>query len=101
MDELGLGHKLTRVRQPQTSGKAERFIQTLTNESAYARMYTSNSARLDDFPRWVYRYNAHRRHTALGGLSPSMLSTTAVGTTASYRRVTLAAASKLPPEAHC
>ena len=32
-------HKRTRPYRPQTNGKAERFIQTLLNEWAYARPY--------------------------------------------------------------
>jgi transposase InsO family protein len=68
--ELGMTHKMTRPRRPQTNGKAERFNRILAEEWAYARPYTSNQARLDVLPRWLYRYNARRPHTALGGLSP-------------------------------
>ena len=39
-------HKRTRPYRPQTNGKAERFIQTLINEWAYARPYRSNGDRL-------------------------------------------------------
>lgn len=35
-------HKITRPYRPQTNGKAERFIQTLLAEWAYARLYRSN-----------------------------------------------------------
>ncbi len=41
---LGSRHKGT-CPSPQTNGKAERFIQTLINEWAYARPYRSNSHR--------------------------------------------------------
>ena len=68
--ELGIRPKTTRPRRPQTNGKAERFNQTLANEWAYARLYRNNAARLATLPRWLYRYNARRPHTALGGLSP-------------------------------
>lgn len=68
--ELGMRHKRTRPRRPQTNGKAERFNRTLAEEWAYARAYISNQARLDILPRWLYRYNVRRPHTALGGLSP-------------------------------
>ena len=40
--QLPLRHR----RSPQTNGKAERFIQTLQNEWAYARPYRSNAERL-------------------------------------------------------
>ena len=59
-DANGLTLKLTRPYRPQTNGKAERFIQTLLNEWAYARPYRSNAERLHQLPRWLYRYN-HRR----------------------------------------
>ena len=70
LDELGIKHKLTRRRRPQTNGKAERLIQTLLREWAYVRLFTSNQARLAALPKWVYFYNSRRPHTALGGRSP-------------------------------
>ena len=53
--------------RPQTNGKAERFIQTLQNEWAYARPYRSNAERLHQLPRWLYRHNARRPHGGIGG----------------------------------
>ena len=55
----------------QTNGKAERFIQTLLNEWAYARPYRSNAERLHQLPRWLYRYNARRPHGGIGGVAPA------------------------------
>jgi len=63
-------HKRTRPFHPQTNGKAERFIQTLLNEWAYARPYRSNARRLRALPRFVDFYNHRRPHTAIGGLVP-------------------------------
>ena len=63
-------HKRTRPFHPQTNGKAERFIQTLLNEWAYARPYRSNARRLRALPRFVDFYNHGRPHTAIGGLVP-------------------------------
>jgi transposase InsO family protein len=63
-------HRRTRPYRPQTNGKAERFIQTLINEWAYARPYRSNARRLWALPRFVDFYNRGRPHTALGGLVP-------------------------------
>jgi len=63
-------HKRTRPFHPQTNGKAERFIQTLINEWAYARPYRSNARRLQALPRFVDFYNHRRPHTAIGGLVP-------------------------------
>lgn len=63
-------HKRIRAYRPQTNGKVERFNRTLVDEFAYARTFTSNTARLDALPRWVRYYNTRRRHTALAGHSP-------------------------------
>ena len=63
-------HKRTRPFRPQTNGKAERFIQTLINEWAYARPSRSNGDRLHALRRFVDFYNHGRPHTAIGGLVP-------------------------------
>jgi transposase InsO family protein len=70
LDRLGARHKRTRPWRPQTNGKAERFIQTLINEWAYARPYISNADRSAALPVFVDFYNRARPHTALGGRSP-------------------------------
>jgi transposase InsO family protein len=70
LDDREIRHKRTRPFHPQTNGKAERFIQTLLNEWAYARPYRSNSDRLRALPRFVDFYNHRRPHTAIGGLVP-------------------------------
>lgn len=69
-ERLGIRHKRTRPRRPQTNGKAERVIKTLINEWAYARLYKTNRERLDALPVFVDFYNRRRPHTALGGRSP-------------------------------
>ena len=61
----------TRPYRPQTNGKAERFIQTLEDEWAYARPYRSNAERLRQLPRWLYRYNHRRPHGGVGGAVPA------------------------------
>jgi transposase InsO family protein len=70
LDRIGARHKRTRPWRPQTNGKAERFIQTLINEWAYARPYGSNAERSAALPAFVDFYNRARPHTALGGQSP-------------------------------
>jgi transposase InsO family protein len=67
---LDARHKRTRPWRPQTNGKAERVIQTLLREWAYARLYTTNRERADALPLFVDFYNRRRPHTALGGRSP-------------------------------
>lgn len=70
-DAHGLRRRTTRPYRPQTNGKAERFIQTLQNEWAYARRYSSNPERLRVLPRWLYRYNYRRPHGGIHGLVPA------------------------------
>ena len=67
--DVQLSH--TRPYRPQTNGKAERFIQILQDEWAYARPYRSNAERLRELPRWLYRYNHRRPHGGVGGAVPA------------------------------
>jgi transposase InsO family protein len=67
---LGIRHIRTRPYTPKTNGKAERFIQTLMREWAYALPYRSSDTRAADLPRWTAWYNQHRPHASLGGNTP-------------------------------
>jgi len=69
--DLGIKHRFTRPYRPQTNGKAERFIQTLTREWAYARSYDSSDHRATFLPHYLHDYNFHRPHSALHSLPPS------------------------------
>ncbi len=69
--ELGIKHLFTRPYRPQTNGKAERFIQTITKEWAYARSYDSSNHRATFLPHYLHDYNFHRPHSALKSLPPS------------------------------
>jgi transposase InsO family protein len=69
--QLGLKHLFTRPYRPQTNGKAERFIQTLTREWAYARSYNSSDHRAQCLPRYLHDYNFHRPHSALRSKPPA------------------------------
>jgi transposase InsO family protein len=62
--ELGMRHLFTRPYRPQTNGKAERFIQTLTNRGAYGAIYGSSTERAA-LPGWLDHYNFRRRHSSL------------------------------------
>jgi transposase InsO family protein len=71
-DALGdIEHRRTRPYRPQTNGKVERFHRTLADEWAYARLYTSDAERCQQFPIWLHTYNHHRGHTALAGQPPA------------------------------
>jgi transposase InsO family protein len=67
---LGLRHLRTRPRRPQTNGKAERFIRTMLGGWAYGAIYTSSADRTAALDGWLWRYNHHRRHSALGHKPP-------------------------------
>jgi transposase InsO family protein len=66
----GLRHLRTRPYRPRTNGKAERFIQTLLNEWAYARVYGSSQERERQLARYLERYNFTRPHGSLGKQPP-------------------------------
>ena len=78
-ETLHTSHKFTRPYRPQTNGKAERFIKTLLEEWAYARLYATNQSRLQALPRWLRFYNLRRPHTALKGLPPAVALVNNVG----------------------
>jgi transposase InsO family protein len=63
----GTTHKRTRPYRPQTNGKVERFHRTLTDEWAYATIYTSEADRRAALPTFLHMYNHHRHHTAIDG----------------------------------
>jgi transposase InsO family protein len=67
---LGIRHLRTRPYRPQTNGKAERFIQTMLREWAYAAVYGSSPERAAALSGWLERYNFRRRHGALGHRPP-------------------------------
>ncbi len=69
--ELGLRHLRTRPYRPRTNGKAERFIQTLTNRWAYGAIYGSSAERAAALPGWLDHYNFRRRHGSLGHRTPA------------------------------
>ena len=68
--ELALRHLRTQPYTPRTNGKAERFIQTLLREWAYARPYRTSNQRAKRLEPWLRYYNRQRPHSALRGLPP-------------------------------
>jgi transposase InsO family protein len=64
-------HIRTRPYRPRTNGKAERFIQTMLREWAYAATYRTSDHRQRALPAWVDYYNHQRPHGALGHKTPA------------------------------
>jgi len=69
--ELGVRQLRITPGRPRTNGKAERFIQTLLNEWAYARIYGSSAERTSALPHYLERYNFKRPHGSLGKRAPA------------------------------
>ena len=67
---LGVRHRRTRIYTPRTNGKAERFIQTLLREWAYAVPYPSSAARQEALQAFLDYYNRRRPHASLNYDSP-------------------------------
>jgi len=77
--ELGLRHLRTQPYRPRTNGKAERFVQTMLREWAYARIYATSAERIGALPLWLDRYNWRRPHGSLGHRPPGSRLTNVVG----------------------
>lgn len=69
--QLGLKHLRIRPYRPRTNGKAERLIQTLLNEWAYARVYGSSQERAAALTTYLDRYNYRRPHGSLSHQPPA------------------------------
>jgi transposase InsO family protein len=67
---LGVRHLRTRPHRPQTNGKAERLVRTMLAGWAYGAIYATSTDRTKALDGWLYHYNHHRRHSALGHQSP-------------------------------
>jgi len=67
----GIRHLRTRPYRPRTNGKAERFIQTLLRDWAYAVRYETSHHRTLALTPWLDYYNQRRPHGALGHQPPA------------------------------
>lgn len=67
---LGIRHVLVPVRHPQTNGKVERLIRTISDEALKERVYGTTQARARALENYLAAYNTKRQHTAIGGLTP-------------------------------
>ncbi len=69
-EQLGIKHKRTRPYRPRTNGKAERFIQTVLREWAYAKPYRTSGGRRRALKYWLRHYNWVRPHGSLDYEAP-------------------------------
>ena len=68
--QLKAKHIRTRPYCPRTNGKAERFIQTMLREWAYAVPYLHSAQRTTVLAHWLSYYNHERGHGGLNGAAP-------------------------------
>lgn len=66
-------HLRTRPYRPRTNGKAERFIQTMLRDWAYAAVYRNSDHRTAALPAFLDWYNNRRPHGSLGKRTPASL----------------------------
>jgi transposase InsO family protein len=66
----GARHITTPPYTPRWNGKAERFIQTMKREWAYAHEWPDSTIRARALNSWLRTYNRHRPHSSLGGRPP-------------------------------
>jgi transposase InsO family protein len=79
-ETLGIRHLRTRPYRPQTNGKAERFIRTMLSGWAYGAIYRDSTERTKALDGWLWHYNHHRRHQALGRQTPATRLNNLLGT---------------------
>jgi hypothetical protein len=63
--ENGISHRLTAPRSPTTTGKIERFHQTVRKEFLVDRTFASMTVAQQELDAWVHDYNTERPHQAL------------------------------------
>lgn len=69
--ENGISHRHTGVRSPTTTGKVERFHQSLRREFLADRTFPSLEAAQAELDAWVADYNTSRPHQALEMATPA------------------------------
>lgn len=68
--EAGITQKFTRVKRPQTNGKAERVIRTLMEAWHSTEMFNNRKERAKALTRFVNYYNCVRPHKGIDSATP-------------------------------
>jgi transposase InsO family protein len=69
--ENGISHRLTAPRSPTTTGKIERFHQSVRKEFLADKTFASLKAAQEALDVWVHDYNNERPHQALEMVMPA------------------------------
>jgi transposase InsO family protein len=69
--ENGISHRHTGIRSPTTTGKIERFHQSLRKEFLADQTFPSPQAAQAALDAWVHAYNTERPHQALEMATPA------------------------------
>lgn len=67
---LNIKHIYTRPYRPQTNGKAERMWRTIDTEFYRKKWLFSPEHREEELAKWIEKYNKHRVHLGIKGLTP-------------------------------
>lgn len=68
--ELGIGQKFTRVKRPQTNGKAERVIRTLMEMWHQKEVFKDRKNRHISLLRFINFYNTVKPHKGIDDMTP-------------------------------
>jgi transposase InsO family protein len=69
--KMGIKHRYTRVRRPQTSGKVERLNRTVNQEFLTKIQFTDRIDRYLQLRLFEYHYNNHRPHQGINNQIPN------------------------------
>ena len=68
--DQGIGQKFTRVRRPQTNGKAERVIKTIMQMWHQQTIFENRQDRQISLARFINFYNTVKPHTGINNMTP-------------------------------